>query len=110
MSSHMPEAPQTETFLSHGSPQTTALPMVNYERLRELLRATTPESEGPPVVRLSAIITGKVPPFAGWRRSPSREDVALRQWWVALEVSLKRQTLELHVSHTGDWYVTSGRS
>ncbi|MBC7790171.1 MAG: hypothetical protein H7Z74_09525 [Anaerolineae bacterium] len=110
MSKPMHEAPQTESFPSHGTPQSTSLPAVNYEGLRELLSAITPDSGLPPAVPLSAIIAGKVPPFAGWRRSPSREDVALRQWWVALEVSLKRQGLELHVNHAGAWYITRGRS
>ncbi|MGI9076369.1 MAG: hypothetical protein ACR2G6_03430 [Gemmatimonadaceae bacterium] len=110
MSTSKHEAPQTETFFPHGSPQTTVLPGVNYDRLHELLSAITPGSDGPPTVRLAAITTGKVPPFAGWRRSLSREDVALRRWWVSLEISLKRQALELHISHTGVWYVIPGRS
>jgi len=109
MSNTMHEAPQTETLSSHGSPQTTTLPAVNYQRLQELLRVIS-AGEAPASVRLSAIITGNVPPFAGWRRSPSLEDAALRRWWVALEISLKRQALELRVSHTGDWYVSRGRS
>ncbi len=110
MSNPIREAPQTETFPSHGLPQTTSLPAVNYQALRELLSAICPDSGAPASVRLSEIVTGRVPPFAGWRRSPSQEDTALRRWWVSLEVALKRQTLELHVSHAGDWYVSRGRS
>ena len=110
MSKPMHEAPQTETFLSHGTPQPKALPIVNYLLLGELLRAVPAGGKGPATVPLSAILSGKVPPFAGWRRSPSREDVALRRWWVFLEISLKRQALELHVSHNGDWHVSSARA